>query len=173
MNPRGYDVIPVGIPDETEKSHHYLWRFVKNFPKAGHIAIFDRSWYGRVLVERVENYCTKNEWQRAYREINEMEADFVYSTGGGIIKFWLEITKDEQLRRFEQRKNDPLKQWKITDEDWRNREKWEQYNKAIDEMLTRTSTTIAPWTVIGSEDKWYARTKTLETVVAYCEKLLE
>jgi polyphosphate:AMP phosphotransferase len=173
MNPRGYDVIPVGVPDETEKNHHYLWRFVKNFPKEGHIAIFDRSWYGRVLVERVENYCTKNEWQRAYREINEMETDFVYSTGGGIIKFWLEITKDEQLRRFEQRENDPLKQWKITEEDWRNREKWELYNKAIDEMLARTSTTIAPWTVIGSEDKWYARTKTLETVVAYCEKLLE
>lgn len=173
MNPRGYDVIPTSAPGATEKSHHYLWRFVRNFPRAGHIAIFDRSWYGRVLVERVENFCTKNEWQRAYREINEMEADFVYSTGGGIIKFWLEISKDEQLRRFEQRENDPLKQWKITEEDWRNREKWARYDRAIDEMLARTSTKIAPWTVIGSEDKWPARIQTIETVTSYCRDLLE
>ncbi|MDD1703180.1 MAG: polyphosphate:AMP phosphotransferase, partial [Methanoregula sp.] len=143
MNPRGYDVIPVSAPDETEKSHHYLWRFVKNFPRAGHIAIFDRSWYGRVLVERVEGLCTKYEWQRAYREINEMEDDFVSSTGGGITKFWLEISKDEQLRRFEQRQADPLKQWKITEEDWRNREKWDLYDTAVDEMLARTNTETA------------------------------
>jgi polyphosphate:AMP phosphotransferase len=173
MNPRGYDVIPTSAPGATEKSHHYLWRFVKNFPQAGHIAIFDRSWYGRVLVERVENFCSKNEWQRAYREINEMEADYVYSSGGGIIKFWLEITKDEQLRRFEQREDDPLKQWKITDEDWRNREKWDSYDKAVDEMLARTNTEIAPWTVIGSEEKWPARIHTIETVTAYCRDLLE
>ncbi|MFZ2074206.1 MAG: polyphosphate:AMP phosphotransferase [Methanoregula sp.] len=173
MNPRGYDVIPVSAPDATEKSHYYLWRFIRNFPRAGHIAIFDRSWYGRVLVERVEDCCTKYEWQRAYREINDMEADFIYSSGGGIIKFWLEISKEEQLRRFEERTNDPLKQWKITEDDWRNREKWDQYNKAIDEMLARTNTKIAPWTVIESDDKWYARTKTLETVADYCEHLLE
>jgi polyphosphate:AMP phosphotransferase len=172
MNPRGYDVIPVSAPDATEQSHHYLWRFVRNFPRAGHIAIFDRSWYGRVLVERVENYCTKYEWQRAYHEINDMEADFVYSTGGGIIKLWLEISNDEQFRRFEERKNDPLKQWKITDEDWRNREKWNQYDKAIDEMLARTSTKIAPWTVIQSNDKWAARVKTLEIVAEHCRNLL-
>ena len=145
----------------------------QEFPPAGHIAIFDRSWYGRVLVERVEDCCTKYEWQRAYREINDMEADFIYSSGGGIIKFWLEISKEEQLRRFEERTNDPLKQWKITEDDWRNREKWDQYNKAIDEMLARTNTKIAPWTVIESDDKWYARTKTLETVADYCEHLLE
>jgi polyphosphate:AMP phosphotransferase len=173
LNPRGYDVIPVSAPDATEKSHHYLWRFMKNFPKEGHIAIFDRSWYGRVLVERVETYCTKNEWQRAYREINDMEADYVYSTGGGILKFWLGISKDEQLRRFEQRRADPLKQWKITEEDWRNREKWDQYEKAFNEMLERTNTKSAPWTVIESDDKWAARVKTMETVTSYCQKLLE
>jgi len=173
MNPRGYDVIPVSAPDATERSYHYLWRFVRNFPRAGHIAIFDRSWYGRVLVERVEKYCTEYEWQRAYREINEMEADFVYSSGGGIVKFWLEISTEEQLRRFEQRSHDPLKQWKITDEDWRNREKWDSYDTAIDEMLARTNTKIAPWTVIDSDDKWYARVKTLETVAEYCKQLLE
>lgn len=173
MNPRGYDVIPVAAPDATEKSHHYFWRFVKNFPRAGHIAIFDRSWYGRVLVERVEGYCTKWEWQRAYREINDMEEDFIYSSGGGIVKFWLEITKDEQLKRFEQRKNDPAKQWKITDEDWRNREKWDLYDAAIDEMLARTSTKIAPWTVIESDDKWAARVKTIETIAEYCKYLLD
>jgi len=172
MNPRGYDVVPVSAPDATETSHHYLWRFVRNFPRDGHIAIFDRSWYGRVLVERVENYCTKYEWQRAYREINDMEADFVYSSGGGIVKFWLEISNEEQLRRFEQRENDPLKQWKITDEDWRNREKWDQYNTAIDEMLARTNTKIAPWNVIESDDKWHARVKTLEIVAEHCRNLL-
>jgi len=173
MNPRGYDVIPVNAPDATELSHHYFWRFINYFPKAGHIAIFDRSWYGRVLVERVEGYCTGYEWQRAYREINDMEADFIYSTGGGILKFWLEISKEEQLRRFNQRKNDPLKQWKITEDDWRNREKWDQYEVAIDEMLARTNTKIAPWTVIGSDDKWAARVQTINAVTSYCRKLLE
>ncbi|MGB8309115.1 MAG: polyphosphate:AMP phosphotransferase [Methanoregula sp.] len=173
MNPRGYDVIPVIAPDATEQSHHYFWRFINYFPKAGHIAIFDRSWYGRVLVERVEGYCTECEWKRAYREINDMEADFIYSTGGGILKFWLEISKEEQLKRFNQRKSDPLKQHKITEDDWRNREKWDQYEVAIDEMLARTNTKIAPWTVIGSDDKWTARVKSIEAVTSYCKKLLE
>src|SRR5208283_1519201 len=107
------------------------------------------------------------EWQWAYREINDMEADFIYSTGGGILKFWLEISKEEQLRRFNQRKNDPLKQWKITEDDWRNREKWDQYEVAIDEMLARTNTKIAPWTVIGSDDKWAARVQTINAVTSY------
>ncbi len=173
MNPRSYDVIPVSAPDATEQSHHYFWRFIENFPKAGHITIFDRSWYGRVLVERVEGYCTAYEWQRAYREINDTEADFIYSNGGGIIKFWLEISKEEQLKRFNQRKSDPLKQWKITEDDWRNREKWQQYDEAVDEMLARTNTKIAPWTVIGSDDKWAARVQTIEEVTSYCRKLLE
>ena len=172
MNPLGYDVIPVAAPDQSEKDHHYLWRFIRQYPKAGHIAIYDRSWYGRVLVERVENFCTETEWRRAYLEINEMEADYVYSSGGGIVKFWLEISKDEQLRRFQQRANDPQKIYKITDEDWRNREKWNLYDEAIDEMLARTSTNIAPWTIIESDNKWYARVKALQTVIETIRKLL-
>jgi len=170
MNPRGYDVVPVSRPDQTEADHHYLWRFYQHFPKAGHVTIFDRSWYGRVLVERVEGYCEEYEWKRAYNEINEMEQAY-FDSGGGLVKFWLEISKDEQLRRFKQRQDDPLKQWKITDEDWRNRKKWDQYEKALDEMLARTSTPDAPWTVIESDDKWFARLKTLKTVIAYSERM--
>jgi polyphosphate kinase 2 (PPK2 family) len=170
MNPRGYDVVPVGRPDQTELDHHYLWRFYTHFPKRGHVTIFDRSWYGRVLVERVEGFCTGDEWKRAYNEINEMEQAYTES-GGGLVKFWLEISKDEQLRRFKQRQNDPLKQWKITDEDWRNRKKWDKYNEAVDEMLGRTSTPHAPWTVIESDDKWSARLKTLKTVIEYSEAM--
>ena len=172
MNPLGYDVIPVAAPDQSEKDHHYLWRFIKNYPKAGHIAIYDRSWYGRVLVERVEKFCTETEWQRAYQEINEMEEDYIRSSGGGIVKFWLEISKDEQLKRFQQRAADPLKTYKITDEDWRNREKWDLYDSAVDEMLARTSTDIAPWTVIESDNKWYARVKALKTVIETTRTLL-
>jgi len=172
MNPLGYYVVPVTAPTEHEKQYHYLRRFIKQFPRGGDIAIFDRSWYGRVLVERVENYCSEPDWQRAYGEINEMEEDYVSSSGGGIVKFWLEISKEEQLRRFQQRANDPRKVYKITDEDWRNREKWDLYNEAVDEMLARTSTDIAPWTVIESNDKWYARVKALKTVIATARKLL-
>ncbi|MCX6692185.1 MAG: polyphosphate:AMP phosphotransferase [Methanoregula sp.] len=170
MNPRGYDVVPVGAPDQTELAHHFLWRFYTHFPKAGHVTIFDRSWYGRVLVERVEGFCKDDEWKRAYNEINEMEQAYVES-GGGLVKFWLEISKDEQLDRFNQRQNDPLKQWKITEEDWRNRKKWDEYEEAVDEMLSRTSTPIAPWTVIESDDKLVARLKTLQTVISYSEQL--
>jgi polyphosphate kinase 2 (PPK2 family) len=170
MNPRGYDVVPVGRPDQTELDHHYLWRFYQHFPKAGHVTIFDRSWYGRVLVERVEGFCEEYEWKRAYNEFNEMEQSYVES-GGGLVKFWLEISKDEQLRRFKQRQDDPLKQWKITEEDWRNREKWDHYDEAVGEMLARTSTSYAPWTVIESDDKWFARLKTLRTVIDYSERM--
>ena len=172
MNPLGYDVIPIAAPTQDEKDHHYLWRFIRHYPKAGHIAIYDRSWYGRVLVERVENFCTVTEWQRAYEEINEMEEDYIRSSGGGIVKFWLEISKEEQLKRFQQRANDPLKTYKITDEDWRNREKWDLYDTAIDEMLARTSTRTAPWTVIESDNKWYARVKALRTVIETVRNLL-
>jgi polyphosphate kinase 2 (PPK2 family) len=135
------------------------------------MTIFDRSWYGRVLVERVEGFCSETEWRRAYNEINEMEETYV-ENGGGMIKFWLEVDKDEQVRRFKQREKDPLKQWKITEEDWRNREKWDLYEAAIDEMLARTNTPAAPWTVVESSDKWYARLKTLQTVVSYGEEIL-
>jgi len=172
MNPLGYDVIPIMAPNDCEKDYHYLRRFVQFFPKAGHISIYDRSWYGRVLVERVEGFCSEYEWQRAYLEINEMEQDYVESSGGGIVKFWLEIDKDEQLKRFKQREEDPLKQYKITDDDWRNREKWDLYEGAVNEMLARTNTPYAPWTVIESDDKWYARVKALRTVIDRIDSLL-
>jgi polyphosphate:AMP phosphotransferase len=172
MNPLGYYVVPIAAPTEHEKQYHYLRRFIKHFPRAGDIAIFDRSWYGRVLVERVEGYCSEAEWQRAYDEINLMEEDFVASSGGGIVKFWLEISKDEQLKRFRQRAEDPLKTYKITEEDWRNREKWDLYDEAVDEMLERTSTAAAPWTIIESDDKWFARVKALKAVIGAAQNLL-
>lgn len=172
MNPLGYYVVPVSAPTDHEKDYHYLRRFIKHFPGGGDIAIFDRSWYGRVLVERVEQFCSEPEWQRAYQEINEMEEDYVTSSGGGMIKFWLEISKDEQLKRFRQRAEDPAKEYKITDEDWRNRERWDDYETAIDEMLARTSTKIAPWTIVESDDKWYARVKAMKTIINTARHLL-
>lgn len=171
MDPRGYEVIPIAAPNDVEKSHHYLWRFWQRFPKAGHIAIFDRSWYGRVLVERVEGFCSETEWRRAYREINEMEEHAV-NFGAVLVKFWLHIDRDEQLSRFEARQQNPHKQWKITDEDWRNREKWDRYKAAVDEMLFRTSTMYAPWTIIEANSKYYARIKALNTVIEAVEKRL-
>lgn len=171
MNPRGYAVVPIGRPTEEELAHHYLWRFYRRFPRAGEIRIFDRSWYGRVLVERVEGLATENEWQRAYREINEMERSYVES-GGGLVKFWLEIDADTQLRRFREREENPDKQWKITEEDWRNHEKWEQYERAVREMIARTHTPQAPWTVVESNDKQYARIKAQRTVIEYVNDLI-
>ena len=156
MDPRGYVVNPTAAPTEVEKNHHYLWRFWQNMPKAGHIAIFDRTWYGRVMVERIEGFCTKEEWQRAYREINDMEAHLANS-GAIVMKFWMQIDKDEQERRFKERMENPEKQWKITDEDWRNREKWEQYEEAVNEMIIKTSTSYAPWTIVEGNCKYYAR----------------
>jgi len=171
MDPRGYEVIPIAAPNDIEKAHHYLWRFWYAIPKAGHIAIFDRSWYGRLMVERVEGFCCEAEWKRAYQEINEMEAQLT-NFGTVLIKFWLQIDKTEQLKRFQARQENPHKQWKITEEDWRNREKWDQYHQAVDEMLYRTSTAYAPWTIIESNDKLYARVKTLKTVIEAVEKRL-
>jgi polyphosphate:AMP phosphotransferase len=171
MNPRGYEVVPVSRPNECERDYHYLWRFYRHFPKSGHVTIFDRSWYGRVLVERVEELCCEQEWQRAYQEINELEKDYLQQ-GGGLIKFWLEIDQDEQLKRFMAREADPRKEWKMTSEDWRNREKWDLYREAVDDMLTRTSTRDAPWTVVESNDKYYSRIKTLRTVISSIEDLL-
>jgi polyphosphate:AMP phosphotransferase len=171
MNPRGYNVIPISSPNDTEHQYHYLWRFFRHFPREGELTIFDRSWYGRVLVERVEGYCSETAWKRAYNEINEMEETYV-ENGGGMIKFWLEVDKEEQFRRFRQREKDPLKQWKITEEDWRNREKWDFYEAAIDEMLARTNTHAAPWTVVESGDKWFSRIKTLRTVISVGEQIL-
>ena len=171
MDPRGYEVIPVGAPAGIEKRYHYLWRFWQAIPKAGHVGIFDRSWYGRVLVERVEGFCTETEWRRAYREINEFESQLI-NFGTVLIKFWLQIDKDEQLRRFEARKADPHKKWKITDEDWRNRDKWGEYQEAVRDMLIQTSTETAPWTVVESNSKHYARLKALRTVVTSIRQAL-
>ncbi len=134
LDPRGYRVNPTSAANDIEKVHHYLWRFWNNVPKAGHIAIFDRTWYGRVMVERIEGFCTEAEWKRAYQEINEMESH-MYNAGIVILKFWLHIDKDEQERRFKERQDNPDKQWKITEEDWRNRSKWDEYEEAVNGML--------------------------------------
>lgn len=172
MDPRGYQVNPTAAPNDIERAHHYLWRFWNNVPKKGHIAIFDRTWYGRVMVERIEGFCSKEEWSRAYKEINDMEANWVHS-GAVVLKFWLQIDKDEQERRFRERMENPEKQWKITDEDWRNREKWDQYEQAVDDMLVHTSTTYAPWIIVEGNNKYYARIKVLESVIDAIEKRLK
>lgn len=169
LDPRIYRVEPIAAPNDYEKNHHYLWRFYRKLPDAGHITIFDRSWYGRVLVERVEELCTIEEWKRAYHEINEFEQTLA-EFGTIILKFWLHIDKDEQLRRFKDREEQPEKQWKITDDDWRNREKWDQYLYAIDEMFIKTSTSLTPWILVESNDKQYARIKTLKSITQAIKK---
>ena len=171
LDPRGYKVAPYGAPNDIENAHHYLWRFWNEVPKAGHLTVFDRSWYGRVMVERVEGFCTPADWKRAYSEINEFEKQLVDS-GIVLLKFWLHINPDEQLRRFELRTNTPAKEWKITDEDWRNRDKWDLYLEAVDEMLSRTSTDYAPWTIVEAVDKPFARIKVVETVKDRLESAL-
>ncbi len=171
MDPRGYVVHPTASPNDIEKAHHYLWRFWTDMPKAGHVTIFDRTWYGRVMVERIEGFCSKQEWQRAYKEINSMEKDLT-DAGAIVLKFWMQIDKEEQERRFRARQENPEKQWKITDEDWRNREKWDQYEDAVNEMLIRTSTPNAPWIVVEGNCKYYARIKVLESVVEAIEEKL-
>jgi len=168
MDPRGYEVIPIAAPNDVENAHHYLWRFWTEFPKAGHLTIFDRSWYGRVLVERVEGFCSEADWNRAYGEINEMEENF-WNFGAVVIKFWLQIDKDEQMKRFKAREQDSAKQWKLNEEDWRNREKWDLYEEATEEMFLRTHTTYAPWTIIEGNCKRYARIKALDVVIAAIE----
>lgn len=172
LDPRGYVVNPIAAPDKEESSHHYLWRFWKRLPKNGHIAIFDRSWYGRVMVERIEGFCSESEWKRAYREINEFEAE-LKRWGAVLVKFWVDIDKDEQLKRFKDREENPQKRWKITDEDWRNREKWELYESAVDEMFRRTTTEAAEWTVLESNDKLYARIKALEVIISEIERAID
>lgn len=172
LDPRGYEVHPIASPEPHEKARHYLWRFWTRLPKNGHIAIFDRTWYGRVMVERLEGFCSENDWKRAYNEINEFEKE-LSDWGAVIIKFWVQIDKDTQLERFTDRQNNPEKQWKITDEDWRNREKWDAYEGAVNEMLVKTSTTYAPWHILESVDKKYARIKALKIVIRELEKALE
>jgi polyphosphate:AMP phosphotransferase len=157
-----YRVIPVAAPTDEERAHHYLWRFWRQLPRNGRLAIFDRSWYGRVLVERVEALASSAEWLRAYSEINEFEEQLV-DHGIVLVKFWLNITSDEQLRRFKERQRLAFKRWKLTAEDWRNRRKWNAYASAVNEMIERTSTRRAPWTIVEANDKFFARTKVLET----------
>ena len=172
LDPRGYQVHPIASPEPHEKARHFLWRFWTRLPKDGHIAIFDRTWYGRVMVERLEGFCSENDWQRAYNEMNEFEKELA-DWGAVIIKFWVQIDNQTQLERFTDRQNTPEKQWKITEEDWRNREKWDQYEAAIDEMLQKTNTTFAPWYILESNDKHYARIKALRIVVDSLRKACE
>ena len=174
LDPRGYEVFPIAAPQGEDGTHHYLWRFWRRLrpPDEKQILIFDRSWYGRVLVERIEGFCTEAEWKRAYREINEFERQLV-DFGMVMVKFWLHIGSEEQLRRFEEREAIAYKQWKLTDEDWRNRDKRPQYEAAVEDMLLKTSTVTAPWTVVEANDKWYARVKALRTLVEAVSRALD
>ena len=169
LDPRGFDVIPIASPEPHELNRQYLWRFWTQLPRTGHIAIFDRTWYGRVMVERLEGFCGEKDWKRAYNEINEFERQLT-DWGAVVLKFWIQIDQDTQLQRFTDRQNTPEKQWKLTEEDWRNREKWPLYEEAVDDMLEKTSTENAPWHIIESNDKKYARVKTLELTVRALEK---
>jgi polyphosphate kinase 2 (PPK2 family) len=164
LDPRGYTLHPIGVPKDDDANHHYLWRFWRRLPVQGEIAIFDRSWYGRVLVERIEGLCTEAEWKRAFREINDLERQLV-NFGTVMVKFWIHISPEEQLQRFQDRAKTDIKQWKLTAEDWRNRAKWDDYQAATDEVLVKTSTLRAPWTIVEGNCKRYARIKTLKTLV--------
>ena len=167
MDARQYQIVPIAAPTEEERAQPYLWRFWRHLPRTGRAAIFDRSWYGRVLVERVEGFCSEADWLRAYAEINDFEHQLV-DAGAVVVKFWLQISAEEQLRRFKEREDTEFKRFKITDEDWRNREKWNEYVAAVCDMVDRTSTGLAPWTLVEANDKNYARVKVLRTI---CERL--
>ncbi len=167
LDARDYQVIQIAAPTDEEAAHNYLWRFWRHLPRAGRVTIYDRSWYGRVLVERIEGFARTREWQRAYAEINDFEAQLV-ERGIVLVKFWLHITPDEQLRRFQEREQTAYKAWKLTDEDWRNRERWADYERAVNDLVERTSTRQAPWTLIAANDKRYTRIEVLRTL---CERL--
>jgi polyphosphate:AMP phosphotransferase len=172
LDPRSYQVSTFAKPTDEEYRHHYLWRFWRQLPQHGNIGIFDRSWYGRVLVERIEGFANEAEWRRAYQEINEFEA-MLTDDGYVLVKFWFQISPEEQLKRFEQRRADPFKQYKLTEEDWRNREKWPFYEVAINQAIARTSTPTAPWTIIAGNDKYYARVSVIEAVIAAIQTQLK
>jgi polyphosphate:AMP phosphotransferase len=171
LDARDYQVIPIAAPTDEELAHHYLWRFWRHLPRAGRLTIFDRSWYGRVLVERVEAFATPAEWRRAYAEINQFE-DQLLEHGVVLVKYWIHITNDEQLRRFKAREQSDVKRWKITAEDWRNRAKWRAYEEAVNEMVARTSTRQAPWTLVEGNDKHHARIRVLQTVCGRLKQAL-
>lgn len=172
LDPRGVRVHSISSPSPEEQGTHYLYRFWNKLPSPGHIAIFDRTWYGRVLVERIEGFCSKKEWQRAYHEINEFER-MLTDDGVIVVKFFLHITKDKQKERFLDRLNDPIKHWKMTPEDLRNREKWDDYTKAINDMLAKTNTENAPWHLIAANNKHYTRAKTLKLTCETLEKRID
>jgi polyphosphate kinase 2 (PPK2 family) len=171
VHARFYQVVSTAAPTDEERAHPYLWRFWRNLPRRGRVTIYDRSWYGRVLVERIEGFAARDEWSRAYAEINDFEAQLTES-GTAIIKFWLAISPEEQLRRFKDRQTTPYKQYKLTEEDWRNRKKWEAYETAACDMIARTSTDDAPWVLVEAEDKRWARIKVMRTVCERLETLL-
>jgi polyphosphate kinase 2 (PPK2 family) len=164
LDPRGYVVYPISAPQGEDKTHHYLYRFWRRLPERGQIAIFDRSWYGRVLVERVEKFAADEEWKRAFKEINSFERQ-LRDFGAIVAKFWLHISREEQLRRFDERKAIGYKAWKLTDEDWRNRDKWAAYEEAVEDMLVKTSTRTAAWCLVEGNDKYWARAKVLSKLV--------
>lgn len=172
LDPRHVRVISIAAPTYDEKRHHFLTRFWPQLPGWGGMAVLDRSWYGRVLVERVEGFASEEQWRRAYEEINAFERTLA-AEGMVIVKFWMHISDAEQLRRFERRAGEPLKRWKLTDEDWRNRARRADYEAAVNDMLERTDTTVAPWTVVEGDDKRYARVKVLETVIDRLERGLQ
>jgi polyphosphate:AMP phosphotransferase len=163
LDPRLYRVIPIAAPSDEERAHGYLWRFWRHVPTQGHVTIFDRSWYGRVLVERVEGFCSEADWSRAYEEIRNFESELT-DYGVIVVKFWLAIDQQEQLQRFQEREETGYKRYKITEEDWRNREKWGDYARAVHDMVDRTSTSEAPWTLVEATDKYFARVKVLKTI---------
>jgi len=171
LDARFYQVIAVAAPTQEERSHHYLWRFWRHVPRAGRVTIFDRSWYGRVLVERIEGFAKEREWMRGYGEINDFESELV-EHGIVLKKFWIHITPEEQELRFKTRAEDPLKSWKLTEEDWRNRDRWEAYEQAVNDMVERTSTQMAPWILIEGDDKRHARVRVLAEVCTALEKAL-
>ncbi|CCQ74975.1 polyphosphate:AMP phosphotransferase [Magnetospira sp. QH-2] len=171
LDARDWQVIPIAAPTEEEFAQHYLWRFWRHMPRAGRLVVFDRSWYGRVLVERVEGFASEEEWRRAYAEINDFEAQLV-EHGVVLVKYWIHITKEEQLQRFELRAATPVKSWKLTDEDWRNREKWHLYDEAVNDIVEQTSPQSAPWVLVEGNDKRFARIKVVETLCDHLEKAL-
>ena len=167
IDARSCQVIPIAAPTEEERAQHYLWRFWRHLARRGRVTIFDRSWYGRVLVERVEGFASEREWMRAYGEINQFEGQLV-AHGIVLVKYWIHITKEEQLKRFRARERATYKRWKLTDEDWRNRKRWEAYEQAVNDMVERTSTRQAPWTLVEANDKYAARLKVLDTL---CDRM--
>jgi AMP-polyphosphate phosphotransferase len=169
LDPRHVRVSQFAAPTYDEKRHHFLWRFWPVLPGWGGMAVLDRSWYGRVLVERVEGFATEEQWRRAYDEISDFESSLA-AEGMILVKFWMHLSAEEQLRRFRAREGDPLKQWKLTDEDWRNREKWDEYTAAVEDMLDHTSSPAAPWVVVEAEDKRWARVRVLEATVEHIER---